>query len=113
MFKKKTDIKEYTNKVTPEKRQLLWQETDFVAHIFFGLNTFVRVQEGSGKTESQAFYPTDIDISSWVKTLKDAGIKGVPITAKHHDGFCLWRTKTTDYSVANSPYLDGNGDIIK
>lgn len=113
MFKKKTDITEYTNKVTPEKRQLLWMETDFVAHIFFGLNTFVRVQEGSGKTEPQAFYPTDIDVSSWVKTLKGAGIKGVLITAKHHDGFCLWRTKTTAYSVANSPYLDGNGDIIK
>lgn len=113
MFRKKTDITEYTNKVTPEKRQLIWQETDFVAHIFFGINTFVRLQEGYGKTEPQAFYPTDISIPSWVKTLKGAGIKGVLITAKHHDGFCMWRTKTTDYSVANSPYLDGKGDIVK
>ncbi len=113
MFKKKNDITKYTNKVTPEKRQLLWQETDFVAHIFFGINTFLCGQEGYGQTEPQAFYPTDIDVSSWVKTLKGAGIKGVLITAKHHDGFCLWRTKTTAYSVANSPYLDGKGDIIK
>ncbi len=113
MFKKKNDIAEHTNKVTPEERQLLWQETDFVAHLFFGVNTFVRVQEGDGKAEAQAFYPTDIDIPSWVRTLKFAGMKGVLITAKHHDGFCMWRTKTTPYSVANSPYLDGNGDIIK
>lgn len=113
MFTKKNDITKFTNKVTPEKRQLLWQETDFVAHIFFGINTFLCGQEGYGKTEPKAFRPTDIDIPSWVKTLKFAGIKGVLITAKHHDGFCLWRTKTTPYSVANSPYLDGEGDIIK
>lgn len=112
MFRK-NDITEFTNKVLPEKKQISWQETDFAGHLFFGLNTFVGVQEGSGKTEANAFYPTDIDVASWVKTLKDAGMKGVLITAKHHDGFCLWRTKTTDYSVASSPYLDGEGDIIK
>ena len=113
MFKKKFDITEYTNKVVPEKRQLLWQETDFVAHIFFGINTFLCGQESYGQTEPRFFNPADIDISSWVKTLKAAGIKGVLVTAKHHDGFCLWRTKTTEYCVTNSPYLDGNGDIIK
>lgn len=113
MFRKKTDITEYTNKVIPEKRQLGWQETDFVAHIFFGINTFLCGQESYGQTEPQFFYPTDIDIPSWVKTLRTAGVKGVLITAKHHDGFCLWRTKTTEYSVANSPYLDGQGDIVK
>lgn len=112
MFRK-NDITEFTNKVLPEKRQISWQETDFTGHLFFGLNTFVGAQEGTGKTEPNAFYPTDIDVASWVKTLKDAGMKGVLITAKHHEGFCLWRTKTTDYSVANSPYLDGNGDIIR
>ncbi len=112
MFRK-NDITEFTNKVLPEERHISWQETEFAGHLFFGLNTFVGVQEGTGKTEPNAFYPTDIDVASWVKTLKDAGMKGVLITAKHHDGFCLWRTKTTDYSVANAPYLDGNGDIIK
>ncbi len=112
MFRK-NDITEFTNKVLPEKRQISWQETEFAGHLFFGLNTFVGAQEGTGKTEANAFFPTAIDVASWVKTLKDAGMKGVLITAKHHDGFCLWRTKTTDYSVANSPYLDGEGDIIK
>ena len=113
MFRKKNHITEIANKVLPEERQILWQKTDFVAHVFFGLNTFVCAQEGDGKTETRAFYPTDMDISSWVRTFKIAGMKGVLITAKHHDGFCLWRTKTTPYSVANSPYLDGEGDIIK
>ena len=113
MFNQKNHITEFTNKVLPEKRQISWQETEFAAHLFFGLNTFVGAQEGTGKTEANAFYPTAIDVASWVKTLKDAGIKGVLITAKHHDGFCMWRTGTTDYSVANSPYLDGQGDIIK
>ncbi len=113
MFGKKSVIAEYANKVVPEERQLLWQETDFVAHLFFGVNTFVSVDEGDGKTEAKAFYPTDIDVASWVETCAFAGIKGILITAKHHDGFCLWRTKTTEYSVASSPYLDGDGDIIK
>lgn len=113
MFNKKSDIVKIANKVLPEERQASWQETEFVAHLFFGLNTFVRAQEGTGKTEANAFYPTDIYIPSWVKTIKDAGMKGLLITAKHHDGFCLWRSKTTDYTLASSPYLDGNGDIIK
>ena len=113
MFGSKKDVVKFSNKVVPEKRQLLWQETDFVAHFFFGLNTFVGLQEGYGKTEANAFYPTDIDIHSWVRKVKEAGMKGVLITAKHHDGFCLWRTQTTPYSVASSPYRDGEGDIIR
>ena len=113
MFGIKKDIINFTNKVIPEKRQLLWQETDFVAHFFFGLNTFVTFGEDTGKIEARAFYPTNIDIPSWVKTVKDAGVKGVLITAKHYDGFCMWQTETTPYSLRSSPYLDGNGDIIK
>lgn len=113
MFSNKKDIVKFSNKVVPEKRQLLWQETDFVAHFFFGLNTFVTFGEDTGKIEANAFYPTDMDIPSWVKTVKDAGMKGVLITAKHHDGFCLWQTDTTSYSVASSPYLEGKGDIIR
>ncbi len=113
MFKKKTDIVKIANSVLPEKRQISWQETELVAHLFFGLNTFVTVQEGTGRTEANAFYPTDISVSSWVKTIKSAGMNGVLITAKHHDGFCLWQTETNEYSVANSPYLDGKGDIVR
>ncbi len=99
--------------VVPEKRQLQWQETEFAAHVFFGLNTFVAMQEGTGKTEANAFYPTNIDVSSWTELFKSAGMNGVIITAKHSEGFCLWPSKTTEYTVANSPYLDGKGDIIK
>ncbi len=113
MFKKKNDIIKIANGVLPHERQIRWQETELAAHVFFGLNTFVRMQEGTGKTEANAFYPTDIDIPSWVNTFKDAGMKGVLITAKHRDGFCLWRSKTTSYTVANSPYRDGEGDIVR
>lgn len=113
MFKNKKDVIKFANKVVPEKRQLLWQETDFVAHFFFGLNTFVTFGEDTGKIEANAFYPTNINIRSWVQTVKDAGMNGVLITAKHHDGFCLWQTETTAYSVASSPYLEGKGDIIR
>lgn len=113
MFKKKNDFVKIANTVIPEERQIKWQETEFAAHVYFGLNTFINSQEGTGKTEPNAFYPTDIDVEDWVLTFKNAGMKGVILTAKHHDGFCMWQSKTTNYTVANSPYLDGEGDIVK
>lgn len=113
MFNKKTNLSAVTNKVLPEKRQIMWQETEFIAHLFFSLCTFVTLQEGNGRTEAQAFFPTDIDIPSWVETCKSAGINGILITAKHRDGFLLWQSETTEYCLKNAPYLDGKGDIIK
>ncbi len=113
MFNKNQEITNFTNRVLPEKRQVLWQETDFVAHLFFNLNTFVCAQEGTGKTEAQAFYPIDIDIPSWVKTCKEAGMGGIIISAKHHDGFLIWQSDVTDYCLKKSPYLDGKGDIMR
>ncbi len=113
MFNKKQEIIDFSNKVLPEKRQVMWQKTDFAAHLFFNLNTFVSAQEGTGKTEAQAFYPTDIDIPSWVKTCKKAGITGIIITAKHHDGFLIWQSDVTDYCLKKAPYLDGKGDIVR
>ncbi len=113
MFSKKINLAKVANSVKPEQRQIAWQETELAAHVYFSLNTFVSTDEGTGRTEPQAFYPTDIDISSWVKTFKIAGMKGVLITAKHHDGFLIWPSKTTAYTVEHAPYLDGNGDIIR
>lgn len=113
MFKNKSNLIEIVNSVLPEERQVSWQETELAAWVFFGLNTFVGVQEGSGKTEANAFYPTDIDIGEWVETFKNAGMKGVILTAKHHDGFCMWQSDTTPYCLKNSPYLNSKGDIVK
>ncbi|MBQ7956676.1 MAG: alpha-L-fucosidase [Clostridia bacterium] len=113
MFKKKDDTVKILNSVCPEERQIKWQETEFSALVYFGLNTFVGKEETYGNVEANAFFPTDINIPDWISTFKNAGMKGAILTVKHHDGFCLWRTKTTDYSVANSPYLDSKGDIFR
>lgn len=113
LFKRKNDIVKNLNSVCPEERQLKWQETEFSALVYFGLNTFVCKQESNGKVEANAFFPTDIDIPDWISTFKNAGMKGAVLVVKHHDGFCMWRTKTTEYSVANSPYLDSEGDIFR
>lgn len=113
LFKKKDDTVKILNSVCPEERQIKWQETEFSALVYFGLNTFVGKEETYGNVEANAFFPTDINIPDWISTFKNAGMKGAILTVKHHDGFCLWRTKTTDYSVANSPYLDSKGDIFR
>lgn len=113
LFNKNKNLPKILNTVVPEKRQVLWQETEFAALVYFGLNTFFGKQEGNGKDEANAFFPTSINIPEWVKTFKNAGMKGAILVVKHHDGFCLWRTETTDYSVASSPYLDSKGDIFR
>ena len=68
---------------------------------------------GYGNTPASTFNPTNIDCEQWVMTLKNCGMKAVILTAKHHDGFCLWPTSTTEYSITNSPYKDGNGDLVR
>ncbi|KKN19421.1 hypothetical protein LCGC14_0945840, partial [marine sediment metagenome] len=97
----------------PSERQLAWQQLEYYAFIHFNMNTFTNMEWGTGAELPKQFDPSELDAEQWVKVAKDAGMKGIIITAKHHDGFCLWPTKTTEHSVKNSPWKDGKGDLIK
>lgn len=99
--------------VTPSARQLRWQQLELTAFFHFGINTFTNREWGDGKEDISQFNPTQLDAEQWVKTVKDAGFKQVIITAKHHDGFCLWPSRFTEHSIKNTPYKNGHGDIVK
>ncbi len=105
---------ENAGQVCPSERQLRRvRETPFYAFIHFSPNTYTGLEWGTGKENPEIFNPTDLDCDSWVEAIKSAGMKGAVITAKHHDGFCLWQTKTTEHSIKNSPYKNGKGDIVR
>jgi len=97
----------------PTDQQVEYQRKEMVAFAHFGINTFTNREWGTGEEDPDIFNPSDFDADQWVRTLSETGFKTLILTAKHHDGFCLWPSDYTDHDVANSPYRNGNGDIVK
>ena len=97
----------------PSERQLAWHDLQYYAFIHFNMNTFTNMEWGTGAESPEQFDPKELDTRQWARVAKEAGMRGIILTAKHHDGFCLWPTKTTKHSVKNSPWRNGEGDVVK
>ena len=99
--------------VKPSPQQVEWQDLEFGVLIHFGTNTFLDREWGDGTASPTVFNPADFDPDQWMRAIKAAGAKYVVLVAKHHDGFCLWPTAQTNYSVKSSPWENGHGDIVR
>jgi len=97
----------------PTARQMNWQALEYYGFVHFNMNTFTNKEWGYGDEKPEQFNPTALDTDQWARVMKAAGMKGIIITAKHHDGFCLWPSAYTEHSVKNSPWREGQGDLIQ
>lgn len=97
----------------PTPEQLAWQRDELALFIHFGVNTFTNREWGDGTEDPAIFNPTALDAGQWARTARAAGARAMILTAKHHDGFCLWPTATTRHSVASSPFRNGRGDVVR
>ncbi len=107
-----TDVVSQAARIVPSPVQITWQEREFIAFAHFGMNTFTDVEWGTGREDPAQFNPTDFDARQWTRVLRDAGVRLLILTAKHHDGFCLWPTETTAHGVRSSPWRGGRGDVV-
>ncbi len=97
----------------PNANQLRWQDMEMYAFIHYSLNTYTDQEWGFGNEDPKLFNPSDLDCRQWARVCKQAGMRGIIFTAKHHCGFCMWPSAYTEYSVKNSPWKDGNGDVVR
>ncbi|RRD92121.1 alpha-fucosidase [Clostridiales bacterium COT073_COT-073] len=100
-------------RIVPSPRQLAYQQREFYGFIHFTINTYTDMEWGMGNEDPAIFEPTELDVMQWAKTAQKAGMKGLILTCKHHDGFCLWPSAYTQHSIRNSPYQEGKGDIVR
>lgn len=107
------DYIQKANSVVPSKAQLEFMDTEFIAFVHYGMNTFTNNEWGTGREPVKYFKPAEFSAKQWVMAIKSAGMKGLVLTCKFSDGFCLWPSKFTDHTVKSSPWLDGEGDMVR